>query len=76
MAILGIIMSLHIFTVPSSQSETSSAVARMGELRLLCAYENGAVTLRKYTRTDRPVSIEGIGWENIWTTKVHVEASA
>lgn len=65
-------MSLHIFTVPRSQTVPE---ATSEELRLLCAYENGTVTLRKYTRTDEQKSIEGVGWENIWTSKVHVEAS-
>lgn len=43
------------------------------QLRLLCAYENGSVTLRQYTRGDQP-SIEGIGWESVWTAKLHVES--
>ncbi|KAF8917549.1 WD40-repeat-containing domain protein [Mucidula mucida] len=55
---LGVIMSMHLFS-----AETS--------LRLLLAYENGSVTLRG---SARPTSVEGIGWDVIWSAKVHVEA--
>ncbi len=51
-------MSMHLFS-----AETS--------LRLLLAYENGSVTLRG---SARPKAVEGIGWDVIWSAKVHVEA--
>ncbi|KAG5724377.1 ASTRA-associated protein 1 [Termitomyces sp. T112] len=66
----GIIMSLHIFKAP--QDEPSSSTSN-GELRLLCAYESGSVTLRRYARADKATSLEGAGWEVIWDVKVHAE---
>jgi hypothetical protein len=60
----GIIMSLHLYKHHSAP----------GGLRLLSAYENGSVVLRAYTRTDKPVSIEGEGWDVLWTSKLHVES--
>jgi hypothetical protein len=70
----GIIMSLHLFTA-SSESAPSLATSdrHLDELRLLCAYENGGVTLWRYTKPERQVSIEGIGWERIWSSKLHAE---
>ncbi|KXN91704.1 ASTRA-associated protein 1 [Leucoagaricus sp. SymC.cos] len=64
----GILMSLHLYASP-----IQSAEIRHNELHLLCAYENGSVALRKYTRADKPTSVEGAGWEVIWTTKLHAE---
>ncbi|KAG6883193.1 hypothetical protein C0993_007424 [Termitomyces sp. T159_Od127] len=66
----GIIMSLHVFKVP--QDEPSSSTSGCA-LRLLCAYESGSATLRRYTRADKPTSVEGAGWEIIWDVKVHAE---
>ncbi|EPS95024.1 hypothetical protein FOMPIDRAFT_150161 [Fomitopsis schrenkii] len=64
----GIIMSLHLYE--ASHPHTSSP----GGLRLLSAYENGAVTCRAYTRTDKVVSVEGIGWSSLWSVRLHVES--
>lgn len=47
----------------------------LGNLSLLTAYENGSVVLREYIRKDKEVSIEGEGWDVIWTSKLHVESS-
>ncbi|KAG2017870.1 hypothetical protein CC2G_007337 [Coprinopsis cinerea AmutBmut pab1-1] len=66
----GIIMSIHLYLAASSEISSSPPTS---DLRLLCAYENGSVTLRRYTRTGQTTSIEGQGWETIWTTKSHVE---
>ncbi|KAL1744455.1 WD40-repeat-containing domain protein [Schizophyllum fasciatum] len=63
----GIIMSLHLFRSARESSFSS-------ELRLLCAYENGGVTLRRCTRPFGEKTVEGKGWEVIWTSKVHVES--
>jgi len=41
---------------------------------LLCAYEDGSVALRRYARTDKQISVEGIGWEVVWSVKLHAEA--
>lgn len=70
----GIIMSLHLFTVPREQSQPSSSSECTDELRLLCAYENGGVTLRRYARPDKRKSVEGVGWEVVWAVKLHVES--
>jgi ASTRA-associated protein 1 len=63
-------MSLHLFKVPIT-SEFATY-----ELRLLCGYENGGVTLWRYTRPQKPTSVEGAGWEAVWSAKVHVESGA
>ncbi|CAL1716304.1 unnamed protein product [Somion occarium] len=64
----GIIMSLHLFTFAHPHHSDRT------QLRLLCAYENGGVTLRAFTRTDKETSVEGIGWDVIWSSKLHVES--
>ncbi|KAF5382082.1 hypothetical protein D9615_004317 [Tricholomella constricta] len=75
----GLIMSLHLYgvardaSVPSSSQAVSPPQAQ--ELRLLCAYESGSVTLRRYARTDKATSVEGKGWEVIWDAKLHVESN-
>jgi ASTRA-associated protein 1 len=67
-------MSLHLFMVPSVDSPSTSE--RNDELRLLCGYENGGVTLWRFTKRDKRTSVEGVGWEVIWTVKQHAEAGA
>ena len=68
-------MSLHLFTVPREQSVPSSSSKLTDELRLLCAYENGGVTLRRYAQPEKHKSVEGVGWEIMWSIKLHVESS-
>ncbi|KAG2145279.1 WD40-repeat-containing domain protein [Suillus bovinus] len=67
----GIIMSMHLFysalSAPSSSTSTS-------ELRLLCAYEDGSVVLRKRTAPENKQTVEGRGWEVVWKSKLHVES--
>ncbi|KAJ3971907.1 WD40-repeat-containing domain protein [Lentinula raphanica] len=63
----GIIMSLHLF-----QNTSSSTSAP--ELRILIAYENGSVVLRRYANVDKTTSVEGKGWEVIWEATMHREA--
>ncbi|KAG5644377.1 hypothetical protein DXG03_008605 [Asterophora parasitica] len=58
--------------LPSSSASSQSSHSQ--ELRLICAYESGSVTLRRYTRIDKAKSVEGAGWEVIWDTKLHVES--
>ncbi|KAG1746576.1 WD40-repeat-containing domain protein [Suillus paluster] len=67
----GIIMSMHLFYAASS-APSSSTSAR--ELRLLCAYENGGVVLRKRTAPENKQTVEGRGWEVLWKSKLHVES--
>ncbi|KAF7791680.1 hypothetical protein EIP86_002703 [Pleurotus ostreatoroseus] len=64
---MGIIMSMHLFQHPHPHASGQT------QLRLLCCYENGGVTLWAYTNQNKPTSIEGIGWERLWTTKAHNE---
>lgn len=64
---LGIIMSMHLFTFTQNDVD---------ELRLLCAYENGGVILRRYSTPNKITSVQGIGWDVIWNVKLHVESSA
>ncbi|KAF5327014.1 hypothetical protein D9619_004885 [Psilocybe cf. subviscida] len=56
----GIVMSMHLYQSVS--------------LNILMAYENGSVVLRQYTAKDKLVSIEGQGWQIIWSAKIHVES--
>ncbi|KAJ7227068.1 WD40-repeat-containing domain protein [Mycena pura] len=76
---VGLIMALHLFRVLPS---TDSASACEGELRLICAYEDGSVALRRFvgsgthTDTEPELSVEGRGWEVVWQSKLHVEASS
>jgi hypothetical protein len=65
-------MSMHLFAI---HPHTSAPSRPSDELRLLSGYENGGVTLRSFIRKDKPMSVDGFGWEVIWTTKLHVESS-
>ncbi|KAJ4487745.1 WD40-repeat-containing domain protein [Lentinula aciculospora] len=67
----GIIMSLRLFEPTSSSAESSRSTP---ELRILIAYESGAVILRRYANPGKLMSVEGKGWEMIWETKLHQEA--
>ncbi|KAF7327568.1 WD40 repeat-containing protein [Mycena kentingensis (nom. inval.)] len=74
----GIIMSLHLFRGPRPSEGSSSSSG--GELRLLCAYEDGGVVLRRFVGSgthvgpEQEISIEGRGWDVIWRHKLHVES--
>ena len=59
-------MSLHLFTPRTCSSENT--------LQLLCAFENGSVALFRYKSSGRHTSVEGIGWETVWSAKLHVES--
>ena len=67
-------MALHLFTA-SKETVLEPPCSQMEELRLLCAYESGGVTLRRYSRTDKLTSVEGMGWDVVWDVKLHVESS-
>jgi len=64
-------MSMHLFYAASSVP-SSSISAR--ELRLLCAYEDGGVVLRKRAAPEGKQTVEGRGWEVLWKSKIHVES--
>ena len=61
-------MSMHLFY------GTQPTDAGCKQLRLLCAYENGSVTLRGFRHDDQRPSIEGVGWDTLWSVKLHVES--
>ncbi|TDL25682.1 WD-40 repeat-containing protein [Rickenella mellea] len=63
----GILMSIHLFDI----QHPSASGRRL--LRLLSAYENGSVTLWN-NPSERETSVEGRGWEALWTAKRHVES--
>ncbi|KAJ7034964.1 WD-40 repeat-containing protein [Mycena alexandri] len=69
----GLIMALHLFRAAPPAAGPST---RSGELRMVCAYEDGSVALRRFIgSTEHPeTSIEGRGWEVVWQCKLHVEA--
>ncbi|KIM84143.1 hypothetical protein PILCRDRAFT_818460 [Piloderma croceum F 1598] len=70
----GLIMSMHLFTASATAPHPSSSKSYESQIQLLCAYENGGVTLWRYIRTNKQTSVEGIGWEAIWSVKLHVES--
>ncbi|KAL1680289.1 WD40-repeat-containing domain protein [Schizophyllum commune] len=66
----GIIMSFHLFQATASPSSSTAT----SNLRLLCAYEHGGVILRQCTAPAGQKTVEGKGWEVVWTSKVHAES--
>src|SRR4051794_6753688 len=68
MCISGILMSIHLF----EWQHPSISDRRL--LRLLAGYENGSVTLWQKNATDRDRTVEGRGWDSIWSVKLHVES--
>lgn len=66
-------MSLHLYHQNQIRPSTSAAQDR--RLCLLCAYENGSVVLREYDQKDKETSVEGVGWNIVWKSKLHVESS-
>ncbi|KAF9223833.1 WD40 repeat-like protein [Gyrodon lividus] len=69
--LIGIIMSMHLYYVPLSSPCTSKAPQ---ELRLVCAYEDGGVVLRRRITNEGAQTIRGGGWEVVWKSKLHVES--
>lgn len=65
-------MGIHLYEQASSKPQASSEAK---DLRLLAAYENGGVVLRRYNRSERETSVEGLGWDVIWKAKLHAESS-
>jgi len=66
----GIIMSMHLLPAPPG------AATKMADraLSLLVSYENGSVKLWRYRNVEKERSIEGLGWECVWSPKLHVES--
>lgn len=67
----GLIMSMHLFS--GTPAESWSSPDSSTQLQLLCAYESGTVTQWRFFAKDKLTSVEGIGWEAVWTVKLHVE---
>jgi len=65
----GILMSMHLLPAPSGASKMAHRA-----LSLLASYENGSVKLWRYRNIEKERSIEGVGWECIWSLKLHVES--
>jgi len=66
---LGIIMSMHLLPAPSGAIKLAGRV-----LSLITSYENGSVKLWRYSNIEKERSIEGVGWDCIWSLKLHVES--
>jgi len=69
--LLGIVMSMHLLPAPAPGGTT-----RMAEraLSLITSYENGSVKLWRYRNIEKERSIEGVGWECLWSSKLHIES--
>ena len=65
----GILMSMHLLPAPSGASKMAHRAPS-----LLASYENGGVKLWRYRNIEKERSIEGVGWECIWSLKLHVES--
>ena len=63
-------MSMHLFPAPPGGATKSADRA----LSLLVSYENGGVKLWRYRNVEKERSIEGVGWECVWSLKLHVES--
>jgi len=70
-AFQGIIMSMHLLPAPEATDGTPNSHRA---LSLISSYENGSVKLWKYRNVAKERSIEGIGWECVWSSKLHVES--
>lgn len=66
-------MSMHLFNSSPIEPESQSPTSDRTQLQLLCAYESGAVTQWQFSSGTKTTSVEGIGWEALWTVKLHVE---
>lgn len=60
-------MSTHLFYTPIPLSAH-------GDLRMLCAYEDGGVMLYRRTVPPCTQTIQGQGWEMLWKCRVHAES--
>ena len=66
---LGIIMSLHLLNPSGGATRIADRA-----LSLITSYENGSVKLWRYRSIEKERSIEGLGWECLWSFKLHVES--
>ncbi|KAI0303688.1 WD40 repeat-like protein [Multifurca ochricompacta] len=71
----GIIMSMHLFPTPYGARRISDTASNSHRaLSLICSYENGSVKLWQYQNIEKERSIEGIGWNCVWSFKLHGES--
>jgi hypothetical protein len=63
-------MSMHILNTPSGDATRMADKA----LSLITSYENGSVKRWRYRNIEKERSIEGLGWECLWSFKLHVES--
>jgi hypothetical protein len=62
-------MSMHLFNASGGATRVEDRA-----LSLITSYENGCVKLWQYRDVERERSIEGVGWECLWSSKQHVES--
>jgi len=62
-------MSMRLLPATSDRTTNSRRA-----LSLISSYENGSVKLWKYHNVAKERSIEGIGWDCVWSYKLHVES--
>ena len=62
-------MSMHLLPAPSDSAKLADRA-----LSLLTSYENGSVKLWRYRNVEKERSIEGVGWECVWSLNLHVES--
>lgn len=65
----GIIMSMHLLNPSGGAARRANRA-----LSLITSYENGSVRLWRYRNVEKERSIEGLGWECLWSFKQHVES--
>jgi len=58
---------MHLLPAPGATDGTSNSHRA---LSLISSYENGSVKLWKYRNVAKERSIEGIGWECVWSSKL------
>jgi hypothetical protein len=63
-------MSLHL--LPTRTGDATAVADRA--LCLIISYENGGVKLWRYRSVEKERSIEGIGWECVWSLRHHFES--
>ena len=62
-------MSMHLFNASGGATRVEDRA-----LSLITSYENGCVKLWRYRDVEKERSIEGVGWECLWSSKQHVES--
>ena len=66
-------MAMRLLPAPAATLD-GGRINSQRALSLISSYENGSVKLWKYRNVVKERSIEGIGWECLWSCKLHVES--